>query len=214
MLYIICFFIPKHMYCGPKKLNYEALIVFTMDTCYILMLPAEILEQIPTGYRQWTLLQMTCTTLRALLRDYHIARDRHYIKNGFKELTYSRFIYKLINQASNKEHKRDTLYICTKCVWSINEYDDRYVEYSNDILIWWYTNILEVCQDNNFESQMIRRCDTCPSSYITIGNNRYESPARNGPLGPFYTVIYNELPDLYRVMASVKRLSFKDTDMC
>jgi hypothetical protein len=187
-----------------------------MDICHILTLPKEILKQIPTGYRQWALLRMTCTTMRALLGDYHTARDRHYIKNGYKELTYGRFVYKLIDQMLCEGHKEDTLYIATDCVWGIDEYEEgRCLDYSRDILILWHTGDLEVCQDNGHTYQIIRRCNDYPSSYITIGSNRYvPSSVYNGPLGPFYRVIYNELPDLYRIMGTVKRLSLEDTDMC
>jgi hypothetical protein len=147
-----------------------------------------------------------------LLGDYHIAHDRHYIKDCRRELSYDEFVNKLIDCMWDKDSANHDLFISYKCKWGIDEDDKRYLDCSSDIVMWWgVIGQLEVYRDNTVV-QMLKRTTGHPRSYVAVGDNMYVPSVRLGSMVPFYKVIYNELPDLYRNMSKVEGLSLEDTE--
>ncbi len=181
-----------------------------MSECYILSLPTDVLKKIPTGYRMWTLLQITCTTLNMQLGDYHIARDRHYIDSNFTEMSYDEFVERLIEHMWDDRLDPNILCISTGCTQSIDEEGKCRIRPVCTV-IEWYHDQLSAHQDGCI-LQVLRQCLDYPSSYIEVGENRYVPSEGPWPMGPFYRVIYNELPGLYRLMTKVEYLSLKDTE--
>ncbi len=91
----------------------------------ILSLPVDVVRLIPTSYRMWQCIRLTCTTLNAHLGDYHEARDLMMCCD-FDErrtLTYREFVTGLIDNMSRAlKGKRYVMYKLS--YQSINVGDD------------------------------------------------------------------------------------------
>ncbi len=87
---------------------------------HILSLHDDLLRRIPTGYRMWKLLQMTCTALNMRLGDYHAARGIHAFTDGDTEVSYNRFKDKLIEQMNEEMDDVVHIILCNRCEWIID----------------------------------------------------------------------------------------------
>ncbi len=185
-----------------------------MNISYILLLPNDILKQIPPSYRIWKLLQMTCCELNDRLGSYHVARDIYplvintsNINDGIRPISYNALINKLIAYTQCRQtSSRCGLF--TECEWFIDDNGNRQLE-SYGVGIEWDGNALVYWKDGR-EAQYITICECPEVPYILMGDVKYVSGRHMGPIASLYKQIYDELPKLYSTMRVVRALTCHD----
>jgi hypothetical protein len=168
------------------------------NMCHIALLPKEVLKQIPTSYRQWRLLQLTCRRLYNSMGNYHAYHNmRLFSRGGNVAVSYSLFMHELIDTA----HKAPTL----SHQMSIVAIDR--TSYKCTTLFKWNTlSLVFVCCGGHFISRSSYSIDR-----IVIGNDVYSvSDIPQVDRNRIFTWIYDELPALFSTIKVPKKASLGD----
>ncbi len=145
----------------------------------ILDIPADVLRQMPTSYRMWKLLQMTCIVLSNRLGDYHEARGIILIREGIF-VNYDSFI-------------RSVRLVCSSGGWFGIPLG--MATANADPIMSWHTGFqrMNICENGCIVGYIARIIDNEPhkrTTFITIGFQRYYIS------GTWARFIYDELPAL------------------
>ncbi len=157
----------------------------------IIDLPREVVRLIPSSYRAWQLLRLTCHTLEAALGDHHESRNILYIdiKNN-TNLTYRTLVDTLINAMSNHEVLCNGLVVLYEC------------EGIHKTLATWHgTHFTAYC--NGRLAGLLYPVFYLPGVdyYITIGKVNYKSTlVGDTTIEQLLSVVYYELPHLFSKM--------------
>jgi len=167
----------------------------------MLLLPTEILRQIPTNYREWKLLQLASNELNERLGDYHEAQGIHAFTEGDTEIPYNVFARELVEQMSGEDTKNTKhLTLCCKCVWSTDNSQLR----ACDVLLEWDRDAL-IHYDNSGGYQfIIRPVENLVPGVVFIGDEAYLGASAHPQ--QLYQYVYDEVPRLWSSMLMVTRM--------
>ncbi len=152
-------------------------------------MPLEVLRLIPTSYREWQLLRLTCMLLRDLLGNYHVIRGiTMYI--GHKITPYHVLISMLVRHMSDprvqyRSYARIVMHTGERIVWTHE---------------WGSVTNMRIYRGEEV-SAIIIATNYKPDANITIGKQGYSTE------GPWEQYIYGELPELASCIRLTCRLT-------
>ncbi len=171
-----------------------------MNISYILLLPNDILKQIPPSYRIWKLLQMTCRDINNRLGDYHTARDISLQCRNGEELSYNIFVDRMIYDMTDDSSSGDRWY---EMYSSCGQFE---------IIADWYDNRFDIYNAGiNDEHQSIKRCGQNNTyACIRIDNIWYKKAYKDCDITLLLAFIYNELPKLFSKIKIIRYVDSRD----
>ncbi len=173
----------------------------------ILSLPTEILKQIPTGYRMWTLLQMTCSDMERRLGDYHDAREIYFTANERSTILYDEFVDNLtyVMLGASYQYKSYEMHKRTKVI------NNGHTSITCRVIADWHSGRFQVYSNNDHAFQNLKRYnDNYSNTKICIGGKWYERGNKAVPIEPLLAFIYNELPHLFSEIGVVRPMDTRD----
>jgi hypothetical protein len=182
-------------------------------------LPVDVLRRIPTGYRQWKLLQMTSWAMDDRLGDYHIHHGIHsYDIDDESETSYTLLVRDIIESMKHDVCIIYGMYI--NCVYYDSDSDDNELDIdSSECIFQWYNRDMTIHKDGrvyhldhvrDYETRVCGLRHTTLEHVIIYGRKYIPCMQHRGYTRALYTWIYNELPAVFSLMVIVKRLSYVD----
>ncbi len=178
----------------------------------ILDLPTDVLRQIPTSYRIWKLLRLTCHELDNRLGDYHKHKDIHLYNDDInKEVEYGTFVDDIIHIMSGcgKSAYYSMYTNCVYCSDSDQDSDIAIDSGKSELILQWGCSRLSIYKDDvrvyYLEYDHFAKYD---DEYIIVGSLPYIPIIHTREhTATLYAWIYYELPKLFSAMRVVKRLT-------